>query len=687
MQRALTLVLLCLLIASASAGAYSVNAMNSLLAGYKVPNSVIAQLSPANVTVSRANYTLLYLNNSIYLVVNVTGANYSILANASSISRAIKPTILQNSLKKANFNSLYTLMFQYQNSSAPSINDCLFETGLSRGFTCTIANNCQACQVVPSCSKVLYQTNGPGGVFGLGVIQLGVYAVQLNTSYNNFFTAASSANANNEAANRALMNLSYQNISLLTRSIYQNPAFPPTPNITTSQYASCSSYSQASAPWYCLAIGYCALTTYNYTLLGKVGNKMNALSQLPMSDPQIMGIALNISATAGSYVNPILGKQKLAQANLILNTVLLNYSYLVNNTGMLLTHINDTNLSTRLRALKSVYANISGNYLTLNLAKANNSAANTLAQFMIAYNGVNKSYSYILGKAASNTALILKAQLNSRTPNPAIAFLAYNELQLNGQLTGSIGNVSALSKSLNSTGNQAQQYYSQSFSPISLTELARMTDSPFIRGLALYLGQSYPGNVSIAPVLAALLSLLIGIIAFALLAFFNSRLKKRRKVVLNLKTRRNWRLAFELLAVLVIIYMALTYLYASSANAYAPVGVFQNTLAGSKYLVVAINGTARINQLKCASLVSKTTIAMNKTPIVLSINGTSCTVGNQSKSLDSCMNFYSSRNIPMLILSNGNTTNMKVYSLFGTYLYASGNDSFMNSCYPSLLLK
>ena len=144
---------------------------------------------------------------------------------------------------------------------------------------------------------------------------------------------------------------------------------------------------------------------------------------------------------------------------------------------------------------------------------------------------------------------------------------------------------------------------------------------------------------------------------------------------------------FGIVWIFIILYVGLTYLYASEANTFAPISAFDSAVAQSHYVVVALNGTPSLSQYQCASLVSKNLISMGKGPVLIYINNNTCTVGSNSVSLSTCMNYYARSGIPMVILTNSNSSLIKPYSFYGSYLAFNGNESIMNACYAALLLK
>jgi hypothetical protein len=682
--------------------AYSTSSVKSLLSSYSVPSAIINSLTFTNISYMGSNYAALYQGSSLFMVVNVTGSQYSVLLNASQIFNVIKGTTLQNSLSSTEFKSLAAMMHQYQNSSIAPVSDCLNLTGLSRGFSCTLANMCESCRFVPACGSYtgnpLYATGGPTGIFAQGIMQFESSYSSLNSSFNTFYSTLNSMNASSAASGVVSLGTAFGSISNITSSLYKNPIFPPLANITSQQFAICSAYmgggtysvnvSAPGAPWYCNAIGYCPYLSYNYTLLGQLDSRITAIMQLPITNQQIMGVAKNASNNAGAYVAPIVGKQKTAELNQIFNTTLLGYPAVVNGSQALLNHVSNQTLFNSLSAMASLYSNVTSNYLSMNLMSANRSLALSFTTLKNAYDKVNSTYSSALNLANNNTALIIEAQLNSRSANQQELDLAYIELAYNNAINGRISNLTYLTNELSLMAQDAQSLYSGSLPLLSATELSRAIDGQFVKVLAPSLGLNYATAVALAPALSSLLSLLIGLLVLGVVSLFYLRLKAKRKLALSHRTRRNWHRVFVIVLVAILIYVIVTYAYASGANAFAPSSAFSGALHGSKFLVIEVNGTSTTSEIACANLLMQKAKSLLKQPVFAYVSNGVCSIGNATTSLSSCMTLFSSNNMPVIVLTNSNSeTGMSIYSFYGTYLSVTGNSTYMQSCYPALLLR
>lgn len=680
--------------------AYSMGSVNSLLLSYNVSNSIIGSLSPQNITYLSDNYVALYSGTTPTFLVNVSSSPYSIVLNATSAFNIIKPSVLSTSLSSANWPSFLGQIKNYEASSAGPLSDCLNETGLSRGATCTAANYCQSCQLIPSCNKAMYQLGGPTGVFGAGI---GTFATQyavLNNSFNRIISALSGITSSTQSSVLSSISVDFTNVSTISGTLYQNPVFPPLANVSASQLSACSSYlgagqtslsqnaSAPGAPWYCNAVGFCQFLSYNYTLLHVMQAKISYLEALPLSDQQVMTVVQNMSDVEAAYVTPILTKQRGAVlANTINSSGLSSYPTVVNNTKALLVHIHNATLSSKLTILQGAYTNLTTKFITGNIVLLSSKTVSAMSSLQGTYSLINATYSSLVSRAHNSTGFLIKAQLDSHSQSPTLASVAYAQLANNENVNGTISNITILSRQVNATLKSSTQLYQQSVPLLSLSELTRSADSAFVSAVAPLLSTTYSGGVAFAPIYATILSLIVGIVIIAIVLLFRHNLSHKRKLLINSHTRRVWRNLIIAVFVLVLLYLAATYVYASSANTFAPATAFAGAVKGAGSVAVFVNGTATTNQIMCQSQIAQAVKAMGKKAISGSISNGACNVNGTTKFLDACLGSYAKSGTPVIILSNGPGQSIGIYSFYGTVLSATGNDAFMKSCYPALLLR
>jgi hypothetical protein len=256
-------------------------------------------------------------------------------------------------------------------------------------------------------------------------------------------------------------------------------------------------------------------------------------------------------------------------------------------------------------------------------------------------------------------------------------------MALNNQVTnGRIVNVTGLSTQLSAISSKLSGY---STSPISLVDLARYFDTPFIEGIAQSMGLSYSSAVSMAPILGTLFPLLVGAIILILLLVARMYLRSSHKLMENRRTADNWGNIYKIVIVATLLWMIATYLLLSYAASSAPFGAFTGAYSSSKFIAIAINGTPTAASLSCAGRIGSAALAAGKTPVQVRFNNGQCTTNNSTKTVDACMNAYASTNMPVVVLDQNTRNNVRLYSLYGTVLDASGNDAMMNLCYVSLM--
>lgn len=669
--------------------AYSPSSVNSLLFSYNVSPQLVASLNPVALSHAGHSYVGLYSGSGLlYFLVNASSSPYSIVLNSTSIYQVVGNYTINKSIASYNFTKLRDAMRSYIGSGASNLNFCLDITGLSTGLTCTLGNYCASCQAVPHCAQALNAFGGPSQPFGLGIMQLGNLSVQLNSSVASFYAATNGVNSSNILQKRAQISAAYANISSVTHSIPIDSVFPAPSNVTSNMVAGCVNYANVSrAPWYCKMADYCDAVSYNYTALAGVQLLMNGLGSLSLSGAQLQAYSANVSARETGYIGPVLSSQRKAQLDAMLAVAAPNYGFLVNGTASLLSHVNDSSLSSMLVALESGYRNATANYLSENFSKVNQTLGMQYSALSTYYVSLNKSYGAALSFARNNTAKLLELQIDDNQLSGQLASAALLQAKVNAELTGQNGvsNVSSVASQAKHVAAILAPY--SVYSP-SLVELARWADGGFIQGMASALGTGYGSSVALAPLFGALLSLIIGVVILAALFVFRSYMVAKRRIVHNERTRHNWRNVMLLVSALVALYFIFTYALLAYANSAAPFGAFSSAYASAGSVVVALNNTPSpsMSQYTCASRLSVAIAAGGKKPVVATFANGICKVGNTTSTVGDCMNYYSAHGVPMIVLTNSNQGSVSLYSLYGTVLDLSGNESVMNACYASLLL-
>ncbi len=683
-----------LLLSMVSIGsAYSQAQISSLLSGYSVPVSLSNYLKPVSLTYAGSEYVALYNGSSLDFLVNVTGSTYSIVLNSTSIAGIIRNYTLSSLLNSTNFTALGKLMQSYRSSSSSVLSDCYYRSGFTSGLSCNATNYCAACETVPICSKIFRNASinvagptlyGSGlGIFGAAIMNFGNQYVWLNNSFNNFYNATKNVDRSNAAAKISALNSAFLNVSNLSTTIGNSTLFLYTGPVDI--VSTCSDYSDiTAAPWYCAALGFCENPTFNSSQLALVNISLANIDALPTSSSQIAQLAGSISSFENAFVYPVASSQKLAQLKQMLNSTVPGYSALVNGAAVLLSHISDPTLRAELSALESTYSNATTNYFNANLTRLNRTIAAQYSALLANYTALNDTYSAAVSAAADNTARIIEAQLGG-TVSAKLGDIALAQFAINDRLAaGELSNLTAVNASLSSIRSQLWQFTAY---PVSLGEAVRAMDGGLVRSYGSLLGLDYPSAVRMAPVLGSAAALTTGIAVIAIVFLVHGYLARNRRLAMNPRTAGHWRTLYLLIGGLTVAYMVFTFFLLSSANASAPYGAFQSAYRASPTLVVAVNGTPTLNEYVCASRISAGAVAQSKRSIIATFSNGVCNTQNTTSTVSSCLGAFAKSNTPVVLLTNSTHSGISLYSLYGTILSVSGNDSVMNSCYAALLTR
>ncbi len=674
------IILISLLAFAAVSGAASVN---STLAGYNVPSAVIANLTQVNISYGSAQYAALYLQGNLSFVLNKSNG-YGVVLGSTSIARIMQNYTVSQNMPKANFTHLRSEMKAFQASAAFKLTQALQLTGLNK-YTCTTQNKCYSCQSVGYvCYTLWYQTLGTNDSLQVDIINFENNWTLYNQSLNRFYASVNGITVANVAQNLSALTASAENVSLYSHQMSIVDMFT-VPGNMTSLLGNCGFYGVSTGPWYCHSVGYVSWLGYNFTLINNINSQLAAIAALPLTSQQVLQIAVSANNTEASYVVPVIQAHKRQQLGVIINTTFFGYNAIVNNSNQILAHITNATLTADLNALVRVHANVTANFLTENFTAANRSAANAMATMQGAYATLNRTYFFIIGRAQNNTELLLDAQLSGNAQSGALASVAFQQMLMNQQLSGQITNTTSVEMQLDALNANATAQYRAS-QQLSLSNFARSVDKPFISMLGAYSGQLYAANVALAPAYGAVLSLIIGVVIFIIIYLYYLSLGAQKRLAMTKTVRANWRKLFASVAILVVVYAALTYSLLYSASQSTPVSAFQADVSHSAYLAIIENGTQTVGGQNCVNTLVNRALALSKKPIIAQISGTTCTVGNVTKTRDYCMNFFAYSDIPSVLLTNNNTPSIRVYSLYGSQLAESGNSSVLGSCYASLLL-
>ena len=678
--------LLTMLLAVTALNAAS-GSMASFLLSYNISKGTVAVLTTTNITYSGHSYTELFLNSNPYLLVNTTNSkSFTFVTGINNIESIIRNNTVATQINTLGLNNLESEVTDYLNSSAAPLNDCLQETGLNRG-TCTNANLCNSCSVVPACNKAMYETGGPGGVIGDGIITLQGSYSNLVSNESILKSAISGINTSNANQNIGRINYAYNNISSITQSMPENPLFPPPSSVDFSQ---CQGFGSLTAnvpisngPWYCNSVGFCEFLTYNTTQLALANGILNGVNNNAPTTTYVANKAKEINSTEESIIIPLIRSTKTAELNNALNTTLANYTLIVNGSTLILSKISDSRLSAELAAVEANYTYLKNSYLNANIVNYTSIIAGELSRLNSEYTLQDSIYNHITNLAANNTGLLIALQSVSQSPNAST--LAFRQNIINSQIATHISNTTSLLRNLTAISAEANALKGITISP---TEFSRSVDGPFGKAAAEVLNLNYYQAVAAMPLLASLPSLIIGLIILIAIFLFYLQLKKHKRIVINKRTATSWKLLFIILLVLVLIYWGVTYLYALQANAGAPISDFLNAELASKSIGIVVNGSTTSGISSCINIISERASKLNETlPKIAYLSGNKCEINGNTSSSGACLNTFVHKGTPVIFFTQAQNSSMSVYSMYGTAMYASGNNAFMNECYPAYLLR
>jgi hypothetical protein len=665
--------------------AISLNSSVSTFLSQYIPSSALSSSSFYLQRVGASTYIVMK-SSSGYIVVNVTGGRYSVLLNSSQIYPVLRPFLLSIYFPNQSiFSNMSGEMKSFISQASPNINDCLIETGLSQ-YTCTLANQCFSCQTVPNCKKVLSATGGPSYPFGLGIMNFSSSYASFNSSYNTFESALSGVNESNINSRLASLKGSLSSIISLSASMPHNPIFPLPSNFSSSLFQNCPSYVSNQAPWYCTAVGYCKSLSFNNTILSAVSSQLSSLSSLPISNSSVSAESSSSAQLAASFVQPVLNKELQAQFSAFMNYTYPRYNSTVKEASFLASRLSNSSLAFELASLESQFSKARNLSINQNISAANSSISSLISRLNTLDSQLSSLYMPVYNASLQSTLLIAMHELDYQHVPYQLASIAAQMQQINAELSTQVNSttLTKLSSTLDSIKAKAQ-----SFAPaFSMPALVKSIDGGIISSLLSGSSASVSSKLAAAPLYAALISFLIGIVV--LLLFYSAtygRLKKRRKLKITHRTKRAWKLLFLVLLLLVLVYTYATYAYAAGANSFLPLSSFTGAVKAHSIVFVAVNTSSALNTstVACATALQSTLSSLGKVSRVISISNGTCILSNATETISgtACYNQLMASGTPVVLLG-ANTTIYK--GMYGNIMYVGSSLSNGASCYISKIL-
>ncbi len=655
------------------------------LQSINVSQSTQNSLSYVNISYKGMSYLLAYDAGSPYLLINQTNG-YSLVAGTQQISGIISQYFIAKSLTQVNTTYLSSALYDFNQSSAGPITDCLTETGLNQpNASCTAANFCESCRAVPICGgpqktpQSLLSVVGYNSPLTTGIQNLQAnytWLVQNITLYNNavgYLKYPSTAQEGITDLNSAI-----GSIASITENIYQNPLFPPGP----TEPACSPSTPQSQQPWYCVAYGFCQSTTYNYTKLSNLQSYISRINLLNISSGRISQLSQAINSTEQSYAALASAKAALRQRNVILNTTLSGYNTVASGSSALLLNITNQSLSAALQRANANYSKLLENYASANLIPLNSTLKTQYLELKSLYGPLDSAYNNAVSLSLNNTLILLSLGSGESQPPPDVAALSFRQAQLEAELSLKPSNITSVQSGLESV-NTAAKSIPQPENPA--VGLARQIGAPI--ATAIIGPSSLQAGIDYAPILSIIPAIIISAAILAALLMFSRNLSKRGKIRRSRSTRRNWKRLFAVVIVVLALYIIGSYVSAVNANSGAPLQVAASAISGAKHVAVAINGTSNPALASCSAKIVSELSNESKNVTSFTINGDACRTGSGISTTDQCLAKFAYEGTPVIILTNSTKNTMSAYSFYGTILSQNGGPGFTSECLAAVLLR
>ncbi len=661
------------------AHAYSTLQISSLLSYYNVPSSLESSLTPVYLNVSGEQYVVLYNGSKPYFV--ISQSTNSLVTNTSKIYSIIRNYTISTAFSKINFSLLYSQMQSYQKSGEGALSDCVQFVGMNSGLSCN-STECRSCMAEADCSYAL--DNAPSPSFFVGeIIAFENNYTKLNNSYSEFYSSLNGISEANIQERLPLIDKAFSNISSITRTFYLNRLFYPPSNITSKMLIDCR-YNES--PWYCSYFGECPTPAFNSVTLSSMQNEISFMNSLPLTNSSIMGLANFANSTEMSYVLPKVKSVKEGELENAINTTLANLSSVMAYASNVLKEVNNSTISAELSTIEQDFAQLKENFLTENISQEASNISAMLNSIEKASESANAIYWSVVKLSNNNTVKALEADL-ANPSSTKLANLTNDQLYLASLVSkGGISNITSIELQLDNISKKLEVYPVKSF---GIQDIAKAFGMPFAVALASGLHLPYSLAVLLMPLLGTIPAIIISAVILALLAFTRSYLAKKHKLIINRRTRANWRRFVSVVAILLFFYIIISYVALVYANSSATFASFQSAVEHSSKIVIAVNSSSPSSEeLHCLSVLNSSIKNIGKEPEVVYIANQTCKEGNATIPYNSCMSSFASKGIPVIEITQNNkkSAGISLYSFYGTVLSYYGPGSLIQSCYPALLV-
>lgn len=661
------------------------SAVNSSLGGflhvYTNATATVAYTT-SGFAIVQINGGYIIVNTTHYALVSSNATAYDVFKQFRLANTSFNSTIVQNLTAKIN---------QLRHSSAPGFTECFTYTGLNATYLAT--NSFKGCYNVGPCSsyisKSLYTPS-----LTIGITNLSKQYNIFNQSYNGYQSIQGKVDSNNYYLYTGQLATYASNIGTMPFTLIENPLFSVPGNFSYALFRNCPIFPSAGTlqnfPWYCSMLGYCRNINFNFSNAYSIQQTAKQLQALP-SNSTINSDAKSATFLASSYISAESAKiAKLINGNAMISHLLNASAIGLSQAKSLNLKVSDSRLTSLINELNATSSGIRQAIFTnltsavRNLSALVNSTATLTAQLSATY---YSAYNLSL----QNNAALLSRQLDNPN-NAAVQQLVAREGNLSGmfQVQISSGAISALESNL--TAVQASIGSLQS--PWSISAFVKSIDSWFITPLVSGINESMQARIASAPIYAAVLSFIIGAIALLIVykLLYHRFNKKHHQIKLKRAPKHvkaAWMRLFIIMLAIVIIYVAITYIFAAGANSWLPIGGLMSRLSASPSVAIAVNSSAAQSNsvASCvASLRSDFTATQKHVPMI-TVNAFSCvTVNTTQASSTDCLNPFMNAGTPVILIT-GNSTKSGYRGLYGYVFYANESYSTGANCQLAQLFK
>ncbi len=661
--------------------------LQSFLSTY-IPNSTINSSVFYNLTFNGRPYSVMQISPYHFILVNLSSP-YSIVMNYSTtypvfqsfLTSHFSPNETLISDLQSNVTSLY-------NQSQQNLAQCILQTGLNY----TIANSTlpisYGCTYLSGCTSVL--ADPETAVFMEKGLQnfYDSYSAY-NSSYSNFESLYSSINPSNSRSYLSEIINETSTIADTPAALQYNQLFPPPAGFNMNLFKNCPVTVTLSSPWYCQIMSFCPSPNFNATNTKNILDIDSSLSSLPVSNSSIRAIAKNATTLASEYVEPVLKSEFGAEFSSLVNYTRPRFDAALSNASYISSKVYNSTLANLVSQMNSTYVNILNLGINQNMSVSNRTISYMINEVESTYENISKEYYSTYNEAIVASGAILGAELNNPNDKSVLSLAA----QQQGVLTefsapmnySELANVSATESSL----SKSAKAYS---APFSVPVFTKSVDGWFMNGLAYIMPGSIGSKMAAAPIYAALLSFIIGmVLLFLFYRFTYVKLSRKHRIKKDHTVRRSWMMLFASLFVIVLIYSFMTYAFASGTNSFMPLSVYTGSVYSSHHVVLVLNQSYMSNTSISSCITAlQGNLALSKvnSTLITEYNSTCASIdGSDSVSTANCFNRLLGSGEPFISIDANTTTHISYRGAYGDELSVGGSAASGSECYLASLFK